>query len=264
VKVTFTRTPAPATTYAPANAVAVWIQDQAGAFVKTVGQWVDIRQQHLVAWQQAAGLNDTDADSGASRLDLVGPLTVIWNLRDRQGNVVPDGTYTIRLELAQDNSTQPGQNNQGTFTFIKGPAPQMQTGLTNGGFINVSIEFDPNAVACADGTVDGPEEKCDRAIAEGMPGACPATCAVEDACRPVQLQGDPMLCSAECVAGEPITACANGDGCCAEGCSAAEDNDCIDGGPPTPSGGCATGGGAGSVLVFSALGLALLIRRRRR
>ncbi len=266
VKITFTTTPVPApnNVYSPANAVAVWIQNQGGTFVKTIGQWVAVRQPHLVAWQQAAGTADVDAVSGPSRVNHAQPLTVLWNLKDRQGNPLPDGTYTIRLELAEANSTTAGQNNQGTFTFIKGPAPQTQTNLTNGGFTNVSIEFDPAAVACNDGTVDDPEEKCDRGIAEGMPGACPATCATVDACMPVQLQGDPMLCSAECVAAAPITACLDGDGCCADGCSAADDNDCFDPGPPVSSGGCATGGGPDGALALGALGLALLIRRRRR
>jgi uncharacterized protein (TIGR03382 family) len=266
VKVTFTTNPVPApnNTYSPANVVAAWIQNQGGTFIKTVGRWADVRKPHLVAWTAAAGATDADAVTGASRASHAQPLTVLWNLRDRQGNLVPDGTYTIRLEVAEDNSTTQGQNNQGTFTFIKGPTPQNQTGLTNGGFSNVSIEFDPNAIACNDGFVDAPDEKCDPGIAEGLDGACPTTCAVADACMPVQLQGDPMLCSAECVAGPPITACVGGDGCCAPGCSEADDNDCVDPGRPEPSGGCEAGGGAGGALAFGALGLALLIRRRRR
>ena len=55
----------------------------------------------------------------------------------------PDGTYTIRMEASDTNATTAGQNNQGTFTFVKGAAPQMQTGLSNGGFTNVTINFTP-------------------------------------------------------------------------------------------------------------------------
>jgi len=271
VKVTFTTTPVPApnNTYSPSNAVAVWVQSAGGTFVKTIGQWVAIRQSSLVAWQVAAGPTDADAVSGASRTAHTQPLTVVWNLRDRQGNVVPDGTYTIRLELAESNATTAGQNNQGTFTFVKGPTAQTQTALTNGGYTNVSIEFNPNAIACNDGIVDAPEEKCDRAITAGATGACPATCAAADACQPVQLQGDPNLCTAECVAGPAITACVDGDGCCADGCSAADDSDCAPGGgdgSPSASGGCETGAGGagGATFAFGAAGLMLLIRRRRR
>jgi uncharacterized protein (TIGR03382 family) len=267
VKLTVTTTPVPApnNVYSPNNAMVAWILGPNGAFVKTIGQYVAIRQPNLVAWRQVAGNTDIDAVVGASRLNHAQPLTLLWNLRDRQGNPVPDGTYTIRLELAEANSTAAGQNNQGTFTFIKGTAPQTQTNLANGGFTNVSIEFDPNAVTCGDGFVDGPDEKCDFTIAAEMPGACPATCVAADACLPVQLQGVGDLCSAECVAGTPITACVNGDGCCASGCSDADDSDCAGPNPPDATGGCETGGqGAGGALAFGALGLALLMRRRRR
>src|SRR5688572_12004781 len=161
VKITFTGTPAPLQGFAPRNVVAVWIQDQGGAFVKTVAKFAVIEEQRLVTWRAASAGNVVDAVTGPTRAVQGQPQTVAWSLRDRQGNVVPDGTYTIRLELAEGNSTTAAQNNQGTFTFIKGPAPQTQTNLTNGGFTNVSIEFDPNAVACADGIVDTPE-KCDR------------------------------------------------------------------------------------------------------
>jgi uncharacterized protein (TIGR03382 family) len=263
VKVTFTTTPAPANLYAPRNAVVAWVQNQ-GTFIKTVGQWVQIRQSSLVAWRAVAGNADIDAVISASPADHTAPLTLVWNLRDRNGSVIPDGTYTIRIELASDNSTTQAQNNQGTFTFVKGPSPQTQMGLANGGFTNVSIIYDPNATACGDGLAETPDEKCDFRIAAGMPGACPTTCATVDACAPAELRGVADLCSAECVDGPRITACVNDDGCCADGCSIDQDNDCVGGGPPVANGGCDTGSDTGGVLAFAALGLGLLIRRRRR
>jgi len=36
-----------------------------------------------------------------------------------------------------DSAVAAASNDQGTFTFVKGPQPQMQTGLTGGGFTNV-------------------------------------------------------------------------------------------------------------------------------
>lgn len=267
LKVTFTTSPTPTTTYAPNNVVAVWVVNQGGTFVKTIGQWVAVRQSSLVAWRTAAGTTDVDAVSGPSRLNHTTPLTVAWDLKDRQGNVVPDGTYTIRLEVSESNATTTTQNNQGTFTFVKGPTAQNQPGLSNGGFTNVTITYNPNATVCSDGLVDMPEEKCDRSIAAGSTGACPTACPVTDACMPAQLQGDALQCTAECVV-TPITACVNDDGCCAAGCAAADDSDCAGGGPggtPEASGGCETSGsGAGGALAFGVLGLALLIRRRRR
>ena len=83
------------------------------------------------------------AVSSATRLNHTQPLTITWDLTDRQNALVPDGTYTIRMELADENATTQAQNNEGTFTFTKGTAPDNQTGLSNGGFTNVSISYTP-------------------------------------------------------------------------------------------------------------------------
>ena len=141
---TFTTTPNGGQ-YAPNHVVAVWVEGAGGTFVKTIGRWSATRTSSLIAWNQKAGATDVDAVSGATIATHATPLTVTWNLTDRQGATVPDGTYTIRMELADSNATTTAQNHQGTFTFVKGASPQMQSGLTNGGFTNVSLNFDPGA-----------------------------------------------------------------------------------------------------------------------
>jgi hypothetical protein len=141
--VTLTTSPTPNAVYQPNHVLAVWVVDGAGKIMKTINRYSDVRTGSLVAWGQAAGTNDVDAVSGATRTSHAAPVTATWNLVSRQGTVVPDGTYTVRMEVADTNATTTGQNNQGTFTFVKGPQPQMQTGLSNGGFTNVSISFTP-------------------------------------------------------------------------------------------------------------------------
>ncbi len=144
--VTFTSTPTPGGgQYAPSNVDAVWIEGPTGTtFVKTIGQWAATRKGNLLAWNAAAGPNDVDAISGATQLTYATPLTTMaWNLQDRLGAVVPDGTYTVRMESTDLNANTAAQNNQGTFTFVKSAVAQSQTGLTNGGFTNVSIQFTP-------------------------------------------------------------------------------------------------------------------------
>ncbi len=140
MRVTFTTTESGGP-YRPSNIVAVWIEGAGGAFVKTIERWSNIRTVSLVAWNQKSG-GDADAVSGATRT-MHGELVVNWDLKDRQNAVVPDGTYTIRMEVADENATTQTQNNQGTFTFAKGTAPDNQTGLSNGGFTNVSISYTP-------------------------------------------------------------------------------------------------------------------------
>lgn len=257
VQITFTTTTSGGN-YAPNNVVAAWVQNGAGTHLRTVGLWSAVRTQHLVSYRAAAGINDSnalpaDAVSGASRLNHQGALTVIWNLRDKAGNIVPDGTYTIRLELADENATTAAQNNQATFTFVKGATPQTQTGLTQGGFTGVTIDFDPQRVTCGDGVVDAPNESCDYTVQ----GSCIVNqtgCATADKCMPAVYQGSPMACTADCVV-MPITSCIDGDGCCLDTCTEANDNDCKPGanndgdgtgdGSEDLNGGCSTGASGG-------------------
>ncbi len=128
--------------YSPKNIDAVWIEGPGTTFVKTVGRWAATRKQHLVAWNTAAGTNDADAISGATQ-NTYAQLSLTWDLKNKQGTVIPDGMYTVRMESTDLNATTAAQNHQGTFTFMKGPTAQMQTGLSNGGFSNVTISFTP-------------------------------------------------------------------------------------------------------------------------
>ncbi len=81
---------------------------------------------------------------------------------------------------------------------------------------------DNDCVGCGDGVV-GAGETCDIAIATG-PGSCPTTCTDADACT-ANLLNNAGTCTAAC-AFPPITAPANGDGCCPTGANANNDNDC--------------------------------------
>jgi len=232
--------------YAPRNVVAVWVEGPAGAFVMTIDRWAATRRQHLVAWTQQAGAADADAVSGATRASHTGALTATWDLRDKLGNEVPDGTYTIRMELADSNATTAGQNAQGTFTFVKNGTAATQPGLSSGGFTGVTIAYAPAAAAasCGDGVLDA-DETCDPV------GSCPTSCpASAEPCMVNTLTGSAAGCTAECVE-VPVPDC---------GAPAA------DGEPATLTGGC-TAAGRGAGPVGAALGLtlvALLATRRRR
>jgi len=76
---------------------------------------------------------------------------------------------------------------------------------------------------CGDGFVWQGVELCDTGIPEGELGSCPTSCPSADACTPQELVGS--ACLSNCVP-SPITACADGDGCCPEGCNATNDDDC--------------------------------------
>ena len=251
---TFTTTPAGGT-YAPKNVVAVWIEDSGGTFVKTIGRWAAVRQSNLVAWTTAAGANDVDAVSGATRANHNGTLSVTWDLKTKAGVIVPDGTYTIRMELTDRDTNVTTTNNQGTFTFVKSALPQTQAALSNGGFTNVSINFSSTAM-CGNGVVD-PGETCDPVA------SCPTSCTTTDACAPAMLTGTASTCTAACVT-QAITDCVAGDGCCPMGCDATSDPDCAGGGGAednSVNGGCDVGRPGGLVI---ALIVGVVLRTRRR
>jgi len=89
--------------------LAGWIEDEKGAFVRTLfvsrfagarAGWT-LRPQPLPTWVAAAAVKDTpqgqiDAVSGAT--PPTGPVTVVWDLTDGTGKVVPKGLYRYRIE----------------------------------------------------------------------------------------------------------------------------------------------------------------------
>jgi len=90
----------------------------------------------------------------------------------------------------------------------------------------------PEDPCCGDGRRDL-DELCD--------GDCPSSCEPPDACTLATLSGSPETCDASCEQ-TPITACTNGDGCCAPGCDHSDDDDCpqpCEGSYPCSTGCCA-------------------------
>jgi hypothetical protein len=80
----------------------------------------------------------------------------------------------------------------------------------------------PPPMLCGNGVKD-PSETCDP-TSKDPAGRCP------DICPPVMCSTRKMVnagtCQAQCVNDQAITACTNGDGCCAPGCNANNDTDC--------------------------------------
>jgi len=249
--------------YAPRNIVAVWVEDSVGGFVKTIGRWSASRTQHLVAWVAASG-QDTDAVSGATRANHDARLTVTWDLTDTLAAVVANGDYVLRMELADRNSNSPAENHQASFPFTIDGQQGGQT-VAGDGFLNVSIDIAYVAVEdCGNGVLDV-GETCDPL------GSCPTSCVPsQDACVATTLVAA-GTCAAECLEA-PITTCVDNDGCCADGCTDATDDDCAPssgGGGPSSSGpvtgGCTTSApnDRGQTVALLLLCVLLISRRRR-
>jgi hypothetical protein len=93
--------------FAPRNIVAVWIENDAGGFVRTLMMLSEIEKIHLVEWNLVTGGNVVDAVTGASPQDHTMLHTGAWDLRDAAGVVVPDGDYVFRAEMTESNSAGP-------------------------------------------------------------------------------------------------------------------------------------------------------------
>ena len=250
--------------YAPNHVTVVWIEDSNGNFVKTMGRWAGQRKNYLVAWNGKAGANDADAISGATLGDHLNFIQATWNLQDRNNTVVPDGTYTIKMELADSDAGTTTANHEGTFTFVKSANPQVQTNQSNGGFVNATISY-AAASGCGNGVLD-PGETCDP------PGTCPASCEpAANMCMPNVLVGNSAACTSQCQV-QLVTGCVNDDGCCPLGCTPTTDSDCGNPNSSTPGGadndGGVTGGcsstSSSSLIGLVAGGLLMLLPRRRK
>jgi MYXO-CTERM domain-containing protein len=248
--------------YAPRNIVVAWIERADGSFVRTIYRRANARKQHLVAWTQKAGPDDVDAISGGT-IDVHITHTIRWNLRDRTGQVLPDGDYVMRVESTEGNSTNPGQNNQGMVPFTKSDQSITINNISTGGFINGTFVFNNTTGGCENGLLEA-GESCDNT---GGAGSCPTSCPPSTImCFSNNLVGSPQLCNASCV-NQPIMECISDDGCCPTGCDGDTDSDCPGGGgggEPDELSNCNTGGGSSAGWLLAGLVLGVLVLRPRR
>ena len=129
--------------FAPNNIVAVWIQDNSGKFVKTLLAFADAQTARLTNWVTATPVgNTTDATTGATQTEH-GTRTCTWNGTNVSKAIVADGTYTVKMEMAESNSG----SRVGTFTFEKGPNAITLTPTNIPSFSNINITWTPNPTA---------------------------------------------------------------------------------------------------------------------
>ena len=140
LRLTFTTTEAGGK-YKPKHVHAVWIQDDGGAFVRTVALWGDKRAHNLANWFNATDDGDADIDgrTGATQRTHREYATT-WDLKGRDGETVPDGAYTVRLELTDDEEKK-NKVNRASFTFEKNGTAGTQTPPDQSGYQNVTIVY---------------------------------------------------------------------------------------------------------------------------
>lgn len=129
--------------YSPKNLDAIWIEDNTGTFVKTILGATGGNKGDLT-WSGVSSSNTVDAITSATRSGY-GVRTATWNGTNTATprEVLPDGTYTIKIEMVDGHAST--ADPIGTFTFVKGPSSQNLTPANVPSFSNISIKWAPTA-----------------------------------------------------------------------------------------------------------------------
>jgi hypothetical protein len=123
--------------------LAIWIQNSTTAFIKTKIKYSkngDVG--HLDTWVAKSGQNVVDAVTGASRSSY-GTVTFLWNGTNAAGNVVPDGSYSVWLEMAWDDNDK----TLNSFTFTKGANIFHSTPVNTPNFLSIVLDWTPLSTA---------------------------------------------------------------------------------------------------------------------
>lgn len=136
LKVTFTTTAPGTQKYSPKHVLAVWVENEKGEFVKTLGRWAGKRKKDLKQWYAVDG-SDTDGVTGATNKDY-GTQMVKWNMKDRLGAEVADGKYTIRFELSTKK-----EFNRTSIEFEKNADPIDKTIAEQDGYKDITVSLKP-------------------------------------------------------------------------------------------------------------------------
>ena len=133
---------------------------------------------------------------------------VSWPL----GNLPPGNTGKVAVVVKVKSGTTLGSVIKNSATIKSDQTPPS----SQGDFTNVC------KAQCGNGKVES-GELCDTKIPAGNPGACPTKCDDKNVCTKDLITGS--ACTAKCTH-TPITAPANGDGCCPPGANSNNDSDC--------------------------------------
>jgi hypothetical protein len=133
--------------FAPRNVGAAWVADAQGKWVHTFELWSGPNFQVLAAYFAAGGPNylpflgsvtaPPDVVTRATQARHAPHPTETWNLLDASGNEVPDGNYSIMIEVAEQRPELVYM-----IPFMKTGEPAHWTPLDTGNLMNVSFRLE--------------------------------------------------------------------------------------------------------------------------
>jgi hypothetical protein len=131
--------------YRPRNVGAIWIQDAAGKYVKTLNAWAARRIGNLGRWNgvtSAAGVprDKTDAITGATASNH-GVRRGMWNCTDYLRAPAPAAAYRICFEMTESNGSSNSRMN--CVSFTRGTTPFTLNPPDDPNFINRTLTFTP-------------------------------------------------------------------------------------------------------------------------
>ena len=144
---TFTvRTTSYGGTYDPNNVAVVWVVDGSNKFVKTLCRHAASRISYLSRWSASRGsYTNVDGTTSATLTSQPQTHTVVWNCRDTNNAVVPDGTYYFKVEYTSQNGAGPYLTNG--VGFLKGTTAVTTNyanyGSMGGSFTGMSLTYTP-------------------------------------------------------------------------------------------------------------------------
>jgi hypothetical protein len=133
--------------YSPRNCGAVWIEDSLGFYVRTLELWARDRKSSIVAWQ----LSVCQADTTVTAPDVITSATLPnaaahstrWDTKDYLGRVVPDGVYSLWMQVTESEFTPEGPSVK--IDFTKGPVAYSRMSPATRGFEDILLEYRPQS-----------------------------------------------------------------------------------------------------------------------
>ena len=129
--------------FSPKHVLAIWVEDSNGFVVSRKLRAVK-RKEYLYTWNTKSGGNVVDAVTGETLLSHQ-THTVTWDCKDVNGNLVPDGEYTVYVEYTEAHVQGPLRG----FTFTKGTEPVSLTPTEDENFKDLALSFEPVVVVTA-------------------------------------------------------------------------------------------------------------------
>ena len=129
--------------FAPRHVLAIWVEDQSG-FVLTRKLSGDRRKEYLYTWNNNSGGNVVDATTGAT-LTSHQTHTVTWDCGNVNGEIVPDGDYTVIVEFTEEHAQGPLRE----ITFTKGSEMVSLAPADDANFKDIELLFEPIAALTA-------------------------------------------------------------------------------------------------------------------